>query len=87
MVHEPRDERGGLVVKQLGERFADKVVIITGSSSGLGLEMARNFAEEGAKVVTNSRSEQRAAAAAEEIRAEGGDAAPVSADVRTWEGA
>ena len=47
MVHGLHDDRGGLVVKQLGERFADKVVIITGSSSGLGLEMARNFAEIG----------------------------------------
>jgi len=87
MVHELRDERGGLVVKQLGERFVDKVVVITGSSSGLGLEMAKNFAEEGAKVVTNGRSEQRAAAAAEEIRVAGGIASPVGADVRTWDGA
>ena len=71
----------------VGERFADKIVVITGSSGGIGLEVARKFADEGAKVVTNGRSEQRAGAAAEEIRAAGGEASPVSADVRTWEGA
>jgi 3-oxoacyl-[acyl-carrier protein] reductase len=74
-------------MKKVGERFADKVVVVTGSSGGIGLEVARNFADEGAKVVTNGRSEQRAVAAAEEIRAAGGEASPVGADVRTWEGA
>ncbi len=47
-------------MKQLGQRFADKVVIITGSSSGFRLEMAKNVAEDGAMVVTISRSEHRA---------------------------
>jgi len=70
-----------------GPRFADTVVVVTGSSGGIGLEVARNFAAEGAKVVTNSRREDRAAEAAEGLRALGGQASPVAADVRTWEGA
>ena len=35
-------------------RFAGKTVIVTGSSSGIGLGSARRFAEEGANVVLNS---------------------------------
>lgn len=68
-------------------RFPGKVVVVTGSSGGIGLEVARHFAREGARVVTNGRSAARAAAAAEQIRAAGGEATPVGADVSTWEGA
>ncbi len=68
-------------------RFTGKVVVVTGSSGGIGLEIARQFAAEGANVVTNGRGAARAAAAAAEIRAAGGEAAAVGADVSTWEGA
>ncbi|MHB1499631.1 MAG: SDR family NAD(P)-dependent oxidoreductase [Candidatus Dormibacteria bacterium] len=68
-------------------RFTGKVVVVTGSSGGIGLEIARQFAAEGANVVTNGRGAARAAAAAAEIRAAGGEAAAVAADVSTWEGA
>ena len=37
-------------------RFADKVVVVTGSSSGIGAATARRFAGEGATVVVNSAS-------------------------------
>lgn len=39
-------------------RFADKTVIVTGSSMGIGEGIARRFAEEGANVVLNSRSRE-----------------------------
>jgi ketoreductase RED2 len=36
------------------QRFTDKVVLVTGSSSGIGEATARHFADEGATVVVNS---------------------------------
>ena len=36
------------------QRFTDKTVIVTGSSSGIGLGCAKRFSEEGANVVLNS---------------------------------
>jgi Short-chain alcohol dehydrogenase of unknown specificity len=37
----------------------DKVVIVTGASSGIGLASARQFGSEGAKVVMAARSYER----------------------------
>jgi 3-oxoacyl-[acyl-carrier protein] reductase len=68
-------------------RFQNKVVVVTGSSSGIGLVIAKRFAAEGAKVVTHSRTKERAAVIGDEIIAAGGNAVAVAADVRTWEGA
>ncbi|MEB3100453.1 SDR family NAD(P)-dependent oxidoreductase [Ferviditalea candida] len=45
----------------------DKVVAITGASSGIGLEMAKLFAANGAHVVMLSRNEQKLAEASNQV--------------------
>ncbi|CAG2166913.1 unnamed protein product, partial [Oppiella nova] len=45
--------------------FANKVVLITGSSSGLGAQMAREFAKRGAQVVITGRNQDRVCEVAE----------------------
>ncbi len=59
----------------------NKIVIVTGASSGIGRAVARLFAAEGAKVVLNARSEAPLAAVVQAIRAEGGEAIAISGDV------
>jgi hypothetical protein len=59
----------------------DKVVLITGASSGFGEDAARLFAREGCRVVLAARRMERLNLLAEEIRAQGGSALPVRLDV------
>ena len=61
--------------------FKDKVVIVTGASSGIGEATAREFARMGSKVVLAARSEEKLAKIVEEIRAEKGTACFVKTDV------
>ncbi len=61
-------------------QLADKVALITGAASGIGLEAALLFAREGARVVTVDVSE-KGQETAERIRAAGGQAHFVRADV------
>jgi 3-oxoacyl-[acyl-carrier protein] reductase len=61
--------------------LAGRVAIVTGSSSGIGEATALELAAAGAAVVVNSRSLERAEAVAEVIRARGGQAIAVAADV------
>ncbi len=58
-----------------------KTVVITGASSGIGEAMAKVYSEMGAKVVLGARSEEKLAALATEIRANGGQAAYCATDV------
>jgi NADP-dependent 3-hydroxy acid dehydrogenase YdfG len=60
----------------------NKVVAITGASSGIGAATARLLAARGAKVVLGARGPDRLAALAEEIRAAGGDVVHLPTDVR-----
>ncbi|MCS7058131.1 MAG: glucose 1-dehydrogenase [Meiothermus sp.] len=61
-------------------QLADKVALITGAASGIGLEAALLFAREGARVVAVDISE-KGQETAERIRAAGGQAHFVRADV------
>lgn len=62
-------------------RLKDKVCIVTGASSGIGLETARVFAREGAKLVLVARREERLRKLACELEASGSEALAVRADV------
>ena len=49
--------------------FADKVVLVTGSSSGIGAAVALAFAQQGAKVVITGRNAEALNKVAEQIKA------------------
>jgi len=63
----------------------DKVVIVTGGSSGMGLYMAKRFAQEGAKVVITGRSLERLEEAKKQIQVSEGQVLTVQMDVREIE--
>lgn len=63
------------------QTVANKVVIITGASSGIGEASARLLAENGAKVVLAARREDRLKGLASEIQQNGGQAAYKTVDV------
>lgn len=49
-------------------RLNDKLALVTGSTAGIGLAIAKALAGEGARVIINGRTESRVTAAVEEIR-------------------
>jgi NADP-dependent 3-hydroxy acid dehydrogenase YdfG len=61
--------------------IADKVVVITGASSGIGESTAKLLARQGAKVVLGARRKDRLDAALKEISAAGGKAISFVVDV------
>ena len=61
--------------------FKDKVVIVTGSSSGIGLACAKKFTLLGANVVIASRTEKRIQAIADELSCSGVTCLAVRTDV------
>lgn len=64
----------------------DKVCIITGGGSGIGLASALQMSSEGAKVVLVGRTRSKVERAREQIDAGGGTAMAVVADVADYDG-
>ena len=63
------------------KKFENKVVLVTGGTSGIGCETALAFAREGARVVVSGRREKEGTETVELIRKAGGKALFVRADV------
>ncbi|MCK9912784.1 SDR family NAD(P)-dependent oxidoreductase, partial [Microbacteriaceae bacterium K1510] len=61
--------------------LTEKIALITGAASGIGLEIARTFAESGAKVVVSDLNGEAAKAAAAQLQAMGHEAIGVMCDV------
>jgi NAD(P)-dependent dehydrogenase (short-subunit alcohol dehydrogenase family) len=73
----------GLAAAWTRERysFRGRVVVITGGSRGLGLEMARLLAAEGARVTLFARDEEELSRAAAELRRRSADVETIAGDV------
>jgi NAD(P)-dependent dehydrogenase (short-subunit alcohol dehydrogenase family) len=67
-------------------RLANKIALITGAASGIGLATSRRFAEEGATVFMADRDGDKLPAALAEVRALGGDHRSILFDVTSEEG-
>jgi NAD(P)-dependent dehydrogenase (short-subunit alcohol dehydrogenase family) len=65
-------------------RLEGKVALITGAGSGMGRAAAELFAGEGARVVVTDVVDDAGNAAVAAVRAAGGDATFVRADVSSW---
>ncbi|ALV31162.1 SDR family oxidoreductase [Streptomyces sp. CdTB01] len=65
----------------MSERLRNKKALVTGSTSNIGQAIAEAFAAEGAHVVVSGRNRERGARVAEGIRASGGRADFLAADL------
>jgi hypothetical protein len=75
----PRSASAAVTTKR---RFDNKVVLITGATSGIGRAAALAFAAEGGKVGFCGRRETLGHTVEQEIRSKGGEAIYIKADVR-----
>jgi 3-oxoacyl-[acyl-carrier protein] reductase len=63
------------------KRLAGKIAVVTGSSGGIGKAIALTFADEGARVVVTARRRAYCEQVAAQIKARGGEAVAIQADV------
>lgn len=62
-------------------KLKDKIAIVTGATKGIGVAIAKEYAQEGAKVVLAGRTENLGNEVVAEIRQNGGDAIMVVCDM------
>jgi 2-hydroxycyclohexanecarboxyl-CoA dehydrogenase len=62
----------------------NRVAVVTGGASGIGLGVARRFAADGHLVAVLDRNASAAETAADELRSEGATAVAVEVDVADW---
>ena len=65
------------------KNFRDRVAVVTGAASGIGLALAERFAAEGMKVVMADIEAGALATAAAELRRHGAAVLATRVDVRT----
>jgi NAD(P)-dependent dehydrogenase (short-subunit alcohol dehydrogenase family) len=65
--------------------LGDRVAIVTGAANGLGRAEARGLAQAGARLVLNDLAADELHAAADEIRAGGGEAVACPGDIGAWQ--
>lgn len=63
------------------ESYKDKVVVITGSATGIGRSLAKQFGKDGARIVISGRREDRIDEAVEELKEMGIEAVGTPCDV------
>ena len=68
------------------EEYAGKVAVITGGTSGLGYELAKQVGARGARVVITGRNAERGAEVEADLQAQGLDVKYIQQDVSSEEG-
>ncbi|MBO7194660.1 MAG: SDR family oxidoreductase [Alistipes sp.] len=69
----------------MSNQLRNKVIVITGASSGIGEAMAREYAKMGAKVVLGARQADKLETLTAQIKTQGGEAAWCATDVTKME--
>lgn len=65
--------------------YQNKVILVTGSSMGIGKAMAFHFGKHGGRIVINARNPKKLALTEEELRQAGIEVFAYAADVSSWQ--